>query len=272
MALDGEDILPAAKTTLLDHGARTRQAVVLLHGFTNNPAQYAELAPLIFATGANVFVPRMPEHGQRDRMTPRIASLTAAALLRCVASALDAAAGLGERVAVLGISMGGVLAAHAAQFRAIDLAVPVAPSFALLQLPYPASKLAARVLGMLPNFFPWWDPREGAQHRPLTAYPRYSTRALAQTLAVADDVFAAARHGAPRSARIVTIVNRSDPAVNNEVTEQILREWDGWHPGGAEYVELRGLPVNHDIVDPQNPLAKTKLVYPRLLQALACDR
>ncbi len=268
MALDGEEILPAAKTVLLEHGRRVPLAVVLLHGFTNNPAQYAELAPLIFARGANVFVPRMPEHGDRDRMTASIAGLKATALLQSVAGALDAAAGFGERVAVLGISMGGVLAAHAAQFRAVDLAVPVAPSFALLELPYPASKLAARVLATLPNLFLWWDPRDRAHHRPLTAYPRYSTRALAQTLAVADDVHAAARRQAPRAGRIATVVNRSDPAVNNEVTEAIAREWQGWNPAGVDYVELRGLPLNHDIVDPQNPLARTALVYPRLLQAL----
>ncbi len=269
MALDGDEILPAGKTALFDHGNRTPLAVVLLHGFTNNPAQYATLAPSIFERGANVFVPRMPEHGERDRMTTGIAALTATALLQSVAGALDLAAGLGERVAVLGISMGGVLAAHSAQFRAVDLAVPVSPSFALLELPYPASKLAARVLATLPNMFLWWDPRDRGHHRPLTAYPRYSTRALAQTLAVADDVHAAARREAPRAGRIATIVNRSDPAVNNEVTEQIVREWEGWHPTDVEYVELRGLPVNHDIVDPQNPLARTDLVYPRLLQALA---
>ena len=109
MALDGEEILPAAKTLLLEHERRVPLSVVLLHGFTNNPAQYAELAPLIFARGANVFVPRMPEHGDRDRMTASIAELKATALLHAVAGALDAAAGLGERVAVLGISMGGVL-------------------------------------------------------------------------------------------------------------------------------------------------------------------
>jgi esterase/lipase len=268
MALDGDDILPVAKTVLLDHGSRVPLAVVLLHGYTNNPAQYAALAPLIYERGANVFVPRMPEHGERDRMTTRIAALTATALLQSVAVALDLAAGLGERVAVLGISMGGVLAAHAAQFRAVDLAVPVAPSLALLELPYPASKLAARALAMLPNFFLWWDPRDRAHHRPATAYPRYSTRALAQTLAVADDVYAAARRQAPRATRIATIVNRTDPAVNNEVTEQVVREWQGWQPNSVEYLELRGLPINHDIVDPQNPLARTDLVYPRLLQAL----
>lgn len=267
MALDDGEILPAAQSALFEHGKRTPLAVVLLHGYTNNPAQYSAFAPMLFDRGVNVFVPRMPEHGDRNRLTPRIEHLTANALLQTTADALDAAAGLGERVGVLGISMGGTLAAYAAQYRPIAIAVPVAPDFAMLELPYAASKLAARLLGLLPNFFLWWDPRDREHHRPVTAYPRFSTRALAQTLRVGDDVYAAARRQAPQAERIVTIVNAVDPAVNNEVTQQISLEWRGWRPAGVDYVELQRLPVNHDIIDPQNPLARIELVYPRLLQA-----
>ncbi|MGA8533992.1 MAG: alpha/beta fold hydrolase [Candidatus Tumulicola sp.] len=271
MALDGADVLPAAHSALLEHGRRTPLAVVLLHGYTNNPAQYAAFAPQLFQRGVNVFVPRMPEHGDRDRLTARIAGLTAGALVRGVAEALDAASGLGERVGVLGISMGGSLAAYVAQHWEVAVAVPVAPDFALLELPYSVSRFAGRVLSVLPNLFMWWDPRERARHQPLTAYPRFSTRALAQTLLIGDDVHAAARLEPPRAVRIVTIVNRCDPAVNNEVTQQISLEWTGWRPRGVEYVELRGLPENHDIVDPQNPLARTDRVYPMLLKALGAD-
>lgn len=268
MARDGDDVLPAAKTALLEHGRRTPLAVVLLHGYTNNPAQFSAFAPLVFERGANVFVPRMPEHGDADRLTNRIADLTAGDLVRATAEALDVAAGLGERVGVLGISMGGTQAAYAAQYCDIEIAVPVAPEFALLELPYPVSRLAGRVLQWLPNFFMWWDPRDRERHRPATAYPRFSTRALAQTLAIGDDVYAAARRQAPQARRIVTVVNRCDPAVNNDVTRQVVLEWQGWKPQCAQYVELRRLPQNHDVVDPHNPLARTDLVYPRLLQAL----
>mgnify|MGYP001460023533 CR=1 FL=1 len=268
MARDGAGILPAAKTALLEHGKRVPLAVVLLHGYTNSPAQFAEFAPLVFERGVNVFVPRMPEHGDADRLTDRIARLTANDLVRATSEALDIAGGFGERVGVLGISMGGTQAAYAAQHRNIDIAIPVAPEFALLELPYPASRFVAHVLRWLPNFFLWWDPRDRERHPPATAYPRFSTRALAQTLVIGDEVYAAARRQAPQARRIVTIVNRSDPAVNNDVTHNVVLEWQGWKPQCAEYVELRGLPQNHDIVDPQNPLAKTDLVYPRLLQAL----
>jgi esterase/lipase len=268
MALDDDEILPEAHTTLLEHGQRTPLAVVLLHGFTNNPAQYAQFASLLHQRGVNVFIPRMPEHGDRDRLTDRIAKLTAEALLESSSEAIDIACGLGERVGVLGISMGGALAGYFAQYRSIAIAVPVAPDYALLQLSYSFSRMLARLLAWLPNMFLWWDPRQRAKQRPITAYPRFSTRALAQTLRVGDAVDAEVRERAQLADRIVTIVNRADPAVNNEATRHVAEQWSGWKRDGSEYVELRHLPENHDIIDPQNPHACTDLVYPRLLEAL----
>ncbi|HEY1655578.1 MAG TPA: alpha/beta fold hydrolase, partial [Candidatus Tumulicola sp.] len=266
--LDDASILPAARTALLTHGRATPLAVVLLHGFTNNPAQYAKFAPLLHERGVNVFVPRMPEHGDRDRLTTRIASLTAQELVESAGEALDLACGLGDRVGVLGISMGATLAAYFAQYRPLAVAVPVAPDFALLQLPYAVSRAFAQIFLWLPNFFTWWDPRERERQRPLTAYPRLSTRALMETLRVGDDVYAASQHRRQLAERIVTVVNRCDPAVNNDAAQHVSSAWSGWRPAEVEYVELRHLPENHDIIDPENPSARTGLVYPRLLAAL----
>jgi esterase/lipase len=268
MALDDAAVLPEARTRLLESGKPTPLAVVLFHGFTNNPAQYAAFAPLLHERGVNVFVPRMPEHGFRDRMSSGIAKLTAEALLASANAALDIAYGLGERVGVLGISMGGSLAAYFAQFRAIDVAVPVAPDFALLQLPYPVSHALAWIGLRAPNFFLWWDPVTRERQRPFTAYPRFSTHALFQTMRIGDDVYSMSRSRRQLAARTVTVVNRADPAVNNEVTQQVCANWQTWKPTNAEYVELRSLPENHDIIDPANPMARTDKVYPKLLAAL----
>ncbi len=266
-ALDDERISPVARTVLLEHGAPTPLAVVLFHGITNNPAQYAELAPLIHRRGVNVFVPRMPYHGYADRMTASIAKLTAEELLASATEAVDIAEGLGECVALLGISMGGSLAAYFAQHRAIDLAVPVAPDFALLQLPYGVSHAVERLLLWLPNMFAWWDPRVKRAQQPPTAYPRFSTHALMQTMRIGDDVYCAAKTERPLARRISTVVNACDPAVNNEVTREVCEQWSA---SGAtvEYVEMRRLPENHDIIDPRNPLARTQLVYPKLVSLL----
>ena len=268
MARDDDSIMPEARTALFDAGKRTGLAVVLLHGVTNNPAQYAAFAPMLAQRGVNVFVPRMPHHGKRDRMTADIAKLTAEELIAAGSEAIDIACGLGERAGVLGISMGGSMSAYFAQHRELAVAVPVAPEFALLQLPYPASRFLGRAVLWVPNFFFWWDPRVRQRQQPLTAYPRCSTHALAQTLRVGDDVFEDARRERQKAERIVVVVNRCDPAVNNEAAQEVALEWSGWNRKGVEYVELRTLPENHDIIDPQNPFARTDLVYPRLIEAL----
>jgi pimeloyl-ACP methyl ester carboxylesterase len=265
---DGGDILTAARTNWLLTGHVTPLAVVLLHGFTNNPAQYAVLAQQLYARGVNVVIPRMVLHGRRDRMTTAIAQLTAEALVVHTAEALDIASGLGERVGVLGISMGGTLAALFAQYRPLAVAVPVAPDFALLEMPYGLSRTLGWLLRRLPNVFLWWDPRDRANHPPLTAYPRFSTRALGRTLTIGDAVYRLASREPQRAERIVAVVNRADPAVNNAVTAEIVGDWCRSKPGGAELIELRDLPANHDIISPDDPLARIDLVYPKLLEAL----
>ena len=260
--------MPQARTALLTTGRRSELAVVLLHGLTNSPAQYSAFAPMLFERGINVLVPRMPEHGNRDRMTTRIAGVTPDALLRTANEAVDIACGLGERTGVLGISMGALLAAYCAQFRRLDVAVPIAPSFGLVNLPRFAGRLLSWALRAFPNRFVWWDPRERDTHRPFAAYPRFPTRVLGGTMSIADAVYDAARREPPLTERIVTIVNRKDPAVSNGVTEQVVKSWQRWDPQGVSYVELENLPRYHDIVDPEQPLARTDLVYPRFLEAL----
>lgn len=266
--LDGDEILDAARSAWFVTGRTAPLAVVLLHGFTNNPAQYREFAPQLYARGVNVVIPRMPLHGYRDRMTTVIERLTAEAVVSKTAEALDIASGLGERVGVLGISMGGALAALFAQHRSLSIAVPVAPDFALLRLSHGMTRALAWVTLRLPNAFLWWDPRDRAQHVPITAYPRLSTHALARTIAIGDAVVAAAQRLPQRAERIVALVNRADPAVNNVATADVVRSWQRWNSSGAGIDELTNLPRNHDIVSPDDPLARIELVYPEMLRAL----
>ena len=272
MTLDDATIGTNARTALHSGNGRAPWAVVLLHGLTNHPGQYAQLASILVKAGANVFVPRMPKHGYADRMTDALASLTAEEVVATTNEALDIACGLGDRVAVLGISMGGLLAAFFGQERAdVASAVPVAPDFGLLALPQVVTTTVAAIGRVLPNVFLWWDPRIKQTQRPRTAYPRFSTHALMQTIRIGDAVIERARKSPPLAAHIATVVNRVDPAVNNEATREVVDLWEESRPDGIQYIEYRDLPENHDIIDPDNPLARVELVYPRLIEALALE-
>jgi alpha-beta hydrolase superfamily lysophospholipase len=269
MARDDDRINPVAYTKLLDHGTRTPLAIVLFHGLTNHPGQYVELASRLHALGANVYVPRMPFQGDKDRLTKALAQLTAEELIARAYDAVDIALGLGERVAVLGISAGGLQCAYLGQYRSdVAVSVPVAPDFAILQLPYGVSKAIGWLILHLPNFFMWWDPRIREAQRPKTAYPRFPTHALAQTMRIANAVYDVAHREPARAQRITSVLNHADPAVNNEVTHEVIREWRGLRRDGIGYVVLRNLPENHDIIDPDNPLARVDMVYPKLIEAL----
>jgi len=266
-ALDDDRILPQARTVLLDHGERTRLCVVLLHGFTNHPGQYREFAPLLHQRGATVFVPRMPEQGDRDRLTKRMSRLTAEALLARASQAVDIACGLGERVCVAGISSSGLLCAYFGQYRAdVARAVAIAPVFAVLRLPYAASRLLTRVMLALPDRYLWWDPRAKENQRPSTAYPWFSTHALAQTLRIGEDVYAQAKRTPLAASSVVLVTNAQDPAVNNRVTHAVARQWEKHRRGSVIEFTFANLPRNHDIIEPDNPHARTDVVYPRLIE------
>ncbi|HUX05128.1 MAG TPA: alpha/beta fold hydrolase [Acidimicrobiales bacterium] len=88
--------------------------VLLLHGFTGSPASLRSLASALAATGLSVELPRLPGHGTSvaDMKTTGWSDWTSAAI-----SAYDELAARSERVAVVGLSMGGGLCAYVAQSR-----------------------------------------------------------------------------------------------------------------------------------------------------------
>lgn len=133
-ALLGRDTLALHEgcgTTALLTGARSPRAFVLLHGVTNCPLQFAELAESLRAGGDNVLAPRVDHHGLADRMTGDLARLRAEELAALVAECAGIAAGLGDTVVVAGLSTSGVAAAWAAaNLPGVRRAVVIAPAFA----------------------------------------------------------------------------------------------------------------------------------------------
>ncbi len=88
--------------------------VLVLHGFTGNPGSLRDLAQVLATAGFTVELPRLPGHGTTlaDMMTTTWTDWSGAAL-----EAYDALAAACDRVAVVGLSMGGGLAAHVAEQR-----------------------------------------------------------------------------------------------------------------------------------------------------------
>lgn len=272
-ALDGPDINPECTTVLLSHGRKTERAVVLLHGYTSCPRQFAELGQALYDQGYNVLIPRMPYHGMRNRLTDSVANLTAGDLARYAHETADIAQGLGNRVTVVGLSGGGVLAGLLAAQRA-DLAhaVLISPVFGLRVVPDWMQGMVSNLGIRLPNQFWWWEPQMQEQAPgPSYAYPRFSTRALAEFLLLGQVVQQAAQAGAPPSAMITLVTNASDRSVSNTLAGSVLAVWrsQGARTAAFEFPLEQNLP--HDLIDPRHPQQQVQNVYPRLLELITAD-
>jgi len=240
-------------------------AVVLLHGLTNAPPQYDRLAPELAARGHAVLVPRMPYHGYRDRMTDAIANLRAVDLELTALEAVAIAALCGERVVVLGVSVGAVLAGWVAARTSIDTAVAVSPFCGLRFVPGTLNDALGASLRLAPNRFSWWDPRLKENQPPPHGYPRFATRALGEALVLSTTMRSAG--SATHARRAVVVLNPREPAVNNAFAARRFGQLEG---DGVivSTVELARAPNVHDVIEPAIPEARPEFVYPRLIDII----
>ncbi len=105
------DIMPGSEALSF---AGSQSGVLVLHGFTGNPSSMRSIAERAAAAGYSVELPRLPGHGTtvEDMMTTTWADWSGAAL-----DAYDELARRCERVAIVGLSMGGALTAFIAEQR-----------------------------------------------------------------------------------------------------------------------------------------------------------
>src|SRR5258708_7633596 len=227
---DDRVAVPAGRSVLLTHGARTARVVVLFHGFTNSPRQYEHLAGLLHARGDNVYIPRLPHHAERGGRAATLAQVTAEDLRGTADSAVDAADGLGDSVIVAGVSAGGTIAAWLAQNRQdVHRAVIIAP---LLEI------------GRLPSFF----------DNPLM---NFALRAPNVT-----------RNEAPDSQRPDRELGVASRGVAQILRLGVAGPRGGGGDQGAHVVAYqfpRSLGLPHDIAEEAHPNARPDVVYPALI-------
>jgi alpha-beta hydrolase superfamily lysophospholipase len=248
-------------TRLLGHGAPTERAIIFFHGFTNCPEQFAELGRRFHAKGDTVYIPRLPHHGYSDRRTRALAGVTHRDLQLAAVEAVILGASLGRRVHVVGLSLGGLLAAWTGQMLDIAGTVAIAP---LLSLAMPRWLNAAfpSLIRALPDIYLWWDPlrRGGSTRTPPHAYPGFPSRALSAQLGLRDELVRRMRDEKPRTPFAALVLNDCDNVVDNRVALSLFRRW---RQAGASIVELQlsDLHAHHDIIDPWHRHLPLERIY-----------
>jgi alpha-beta hydrolase superfamily lysophospholipase len=268
---DHERVGEAGRSMLLLHGEVRPLAVLLFHGMAASPAQFARFAHELHAHGHNVIVPRLPRHGHADRFSDALAHLTATDLRAFARENTELAGGLGERVAIGGFSLGGLLATWAAQRFAVERAVAIAPFFGISWMPNRLMGSLARVLLALPNQFHWWNPMQRERQQPEHGYPRYATHAIAQMYLLAREVIDDADRGVA-ARRLIFVTNDHEAAVNNRAVRRLEERMRAAGAAGLEHIIISGIPFSHDIIEPSRHPALAAQVFPRLLGLLEGTR
>lgn len=258
----------AGKSRMFVHGGKTERVFVLLHGLTNAPEQFVPMAKILFDKGANVVIPRARYAGFADLMNDVQGLQSGQDLLDQAAVGLDIAAGLGERVTLVGLSGSAVAAAWMGQNRdGIDSLVLLAPFFSMHGKMTFVVDVQAAALSVLPNFYIWWNPvlRE-RNPGPPQAYPRFGTHTMAGTLQLSRSIRANASSAPLRVRNLDVVVSGSDRAVKNSLARQLVGEWLCETLDSVTFFEFpKSAGVPHDMIDPLQPDARTEISYPKIL-------
>ena len=250
---------PVCKSRLFADGHRTARVVVLFPGLTNGPAQMIELAQKLHADGANVLVLRAPGQGMPGGVE-NMADVSAEDFRDFASGAVDIAHGLGAQTTVVGLSLGGMLAAWAAEERPdVYRAVVIAPAFQLGSVPAWVNDAFVNVFSRLPNIN---IPGSGIESVPHAYPPGTATWPTAEMFRLGRQVMQRAGTGHPNARYIDLLLNDADGTVSNDAALEWAAQWRAYgHVVTVVHIPACvGLP--HDTIDPAQPGQDTALVYP----------
>ena len=250
---------------------RTQSVVVLLHGYTNCPHQFHQLARLLVADGHTVLAPRLPHHGQANRQPRDLGDMTPGVLAAFLGEALAVAHGLGEQITVLGFSFGGVLAGWAAQQRGdVDHAILASASLGVAAVRPWLRRPMTNVTTVLPDRVRWWDAeRRDEKLGPPHGYVVYSMRGVGTMLGLGNGLLAVARRRRPATARITVAVNPCDTVVDNRTALALVAAWRARGAVVTEYSFPPTMNLIHDYMDPLQPEQQVDRVYPIMREWIA---
>ena len=261
-AADDRVVAPGGRTVLLTHGVRTPRVDVLLHGFTDSPSQFTELADSLYQRGDNVYVPRLPHHAERSGDARALAGMTAVQLRQTADSAADVATALGDTVVVVGLSVGGTMAAWMGQHRPeVRRVVMIAPAFEAGRVPSRLEGLLINLTERLPNVTRRSAPDSARPDR----NPGFATHALAEVLRLGKAVEKTADRAPPKAAEFAFMLNYLDRTVSMAGSLKVAKEWDAHGARVSVYAFPASLGLPHNVLDGREPGGQPALVLPEVI-------
>ena len=265
-AEDDSVVVAGGRSLLLTHGARTPRVFVLLHGFTDLPEQFAVVGQHLFATGDNVYIPRLPRHGARRAPMRALGRISAEELARFGDSCVTIAAGLGDSIIVVGLSAGGAVAASVAQSHAeVRRAVLIAPAIAAGMLSDDAAHGAVVLASRLPEITRTNAPMDSTR----TDYVQgITTHGLAQVLRLGQSVREASADHEPAAKEMSFLLNEVDRTVSQQAALDLAQHWSAHGARVTVHSFPASLELPHNVMELDARGGNVALVFP-VVEALA---
>jgi carboxylesterase len=92
---------------------------------------------------------------------------------------------------------------------------------------------------------------------------------MADTIELSRDVRDHLASNPLRASRMAILTSACDIGANSEQTHQLATQWEQKNPGRVSFYEFpKALGIPHDMIDPNQPDAKTQITYPKVLEFL----
>jgi esterase/lipase len=265
-AAEDSIVVVGGRTLLLTHGARTPRVFVLLHGFSDLPDQFAAVGQHLFAGGDNVYIPRLPHHGERRAPVRALGRVRAPELARFGGSTIAIARGLGDSIIVMGLSAGGVIAGSIAQYHPeVQRAVLIAPALGASTLSDNQEHGLIILASKLPEVTRTNAPID-------TTRPDYvqgiTTHGLAQVLILGQQVRDESEHLTPGTKEMIFLLNEADHTVSEEAAMEVAQRWFDHGARVGVYRFGAKLKLQHNVMEIDARGGNVKLVFP-VVEALA---
>jgi pimeloyl-ACP methyl ester carboxylesterase len=207
----------------MTHGQRTSRVYLLFHGFTDVPTQFEVVGKALFDDGANVYIPRLPHHGERIAPIRALGRVRGDELAAFGDSSVDIARGLGDSIVVVGLSAGGAIAAWITQTRRdVRRTVLIAPAIAAGRVSDDDAQALVIIASRLPDVRRTNAPIDSTNPEYLQGI---STRGLAEVLKLGHRVREDAGEKTPGVKDIAFLLSELDQTVSEAASLDLAQRW-----------------------------------------------
>ncbi len=261
------------KSILLTHGTKTEKVIVFFHGYTSCPGQFKALGERLFNEGYNVYIPRAPYHGYKDKATTAINKLTSQQYTEYAEKAVQMAHGLGNQITVSGLSGGGNLATWIAiNDNSIEKAVIISPGYGFLAIPKNLTTPAAKLFMLLPSTYVLYDSNSKQGDPNGDVYAGYTTTSLANVLNVGRQTYEKMLKLQISTKKIAFVINDNDNQISLEAFNDVkntLEENSGKNGFTFEsYVFPKSMNLQHDYIDANFNQATIETTYKEIVRLI----